>query len=1166
VTSAAIAAITERVGIRAGSVVLPLHSTLRVAEEWSVVDNLSRGRVGISVASGWHANDFVLAPGNYADRRERMYREVETLRRLWRGEALTCRGGEGREVAVKILPRPVQAELPVWITAAGSPETFRMAGEIGAGLLTHLLGQSVEGVAEKIAIYREAWKQHGHGPGEGHVTLMLHTFVGEDLDAVREMVREPFCSYLRTSIDLIKNFGRWMGREIDPAQLSPDDLDALVSHAFDRYFETSGLFGTPESCLGLISQLAEAGVDEVACLIDFGVPFDAVMEGLTHLNTVRERWNAEADTSPADAGADRSAPLPEEHSIAVEIARHEVTHLQCTPSMARMLTVDPEALAALRGLKVLMLGGEALPVALLEQLEGTVSGRIHNMYGPTETTIWSTTYAGRARGSSVPIGRPIANTQIYLLDRRLQPVPLGVPGELFIGGDGVTRGYLRRPELTQERFIPDPFSAAPGARLYRTGDLARYLEEGDIEFLGRLDYQVKIRGHRIELGEIEARLEQHSEVREAVVVARDDETGEKRLIAYYVTKEPDQKPSWQELRDFLREELSEAMLPAAFVRLEAMPLTPNGKVDRKALPAPDLERPELQQEYLAPRDEAEEALARIWRQVLGLEQVGVHDNFFDLGGDSILAVQIVARANQARLKFSIRQLMERQTIAELAPVVQHASVGLQEGPISGPVRLTPIQQWLLEQDLPELDHYSQVMLLTTRDGTCELDAARLEAAMRELVRHHDALRLRFTRSSAGWEQAIALPGEDTPLLLCRELSGGIDSPEDEAAAVQAAVAELQERLNLSHGPLFQSARLRFGPGRPERLVLVAHHLAIDGVSWRILLEDLEAAYRALSRGERIRLPSRSTSFQRWASCLVEHAQSPAVRREADYWLAAAQGPEGIALPTDFPGGANTVGSGQRVTRVLPADETRRLLHEAHAAYQTRTGDLLLTALAQTFAAWTGDRRLRVDLEGHGREEIGAEVEVSRTVGWFTTIFPVLVEPGSAQRPGDALKSVKEQLRAVPNNGIGYGLLRYLHEDTKLRHELAQLKADLLFNYLGQFGQLGADNAGLLAPDPEGPGPLYRDASPRQARSHLIEIVAIVVDEELKLMWHYSENVHRRSTIETLADQYTAHLSALIAHCCGRTEREYTPTDFPLARLNQEKLEKVLAQLKGTRKS
>jgi natural product biosynthesis luciferase-like monooxygenase protein len=534
VTGAGIATITEHVRIMSGSCVSPLHSPIRIAEEWSVVDNLSNGRVGLSVAAGWQPNDFVIKPENYENRKSIMFEQIEIVRKLWRGEVVQFEGPNGNLIDVKTLPRPIQEEPPIWITAANNPETFQMAGERGFNLLTHLLGQTVDDLAEKLAIYREAWKKSGK-PGEGYVSLMLHTFVGENLDEVRETVREPMKRYLNSAVSLVK-LASWyfptydkLDNEFDNAvaQLSEEDMDAILNHSFERYFETSALLGTPKTCLEMVEKLKVAGVDDVACLIDFGVDSEEALSHLQYLNAVKTLSNL----GVRDAADDE---VNENYSIAELIKQHNVTHMQCTPSMAKMLLLTDDSRNALKDLQYLMVGGEAFPVSLANELKELIDGQLLNMYGPTETTIWSSTYKLDGVADSVPIGRPITNTEIFLLDSTQQPVPMGVPGELCIGGEGVVRGYFERPELTNERFIPHPFSKNKSARIYRTGDLACYRKDGIIDFLGRLDHQVKVRGYRIELGEIETALEKHPLIREAVVIAREDTPGAKRLVASLV--------------------------------------------------------------------------------------------------------------------------------------------------------------------------------------------------------------------------------------------------------------------------------------------------------------------------------------------------------------------------------------------------------------------------------------------------------------------------------------------------------------------------------------------------------------------------------------------------------------------------------------------------------
>ncbi|WP_404481568.1 MupA/Atu3671 family FMN-dependent luciferase-like monooxygenase [Novosphingobium sp. BL-52-GroH] len=641
VAGAAIAAITSRVQIRGGSVVLPLHHPIRVAEEWSLVDNLSNGRVGISFAAGWQPNDFVLKPENFADRNGAMMRGIETVRALWRGEARPFPGPLGSDVETRIYPRPVQRELPTWITSAGNADTFAAAGTAGTFLLTHLLGQTVEELAVKIARYRAAWKAAGHA-GEGHVTLMLHSFVGHDAKAIKEAVRAPMIAYLRTSTDLVKKFAwsfpafkRRPGMEessahTDLSGITDDEMDALLEYAFDRYYETSGLFGTPQDCLEMVGRVRGAGVDEIGCLIDFGLPVQQVLDHLPALDALRQLANP---------------PQVEAASLPVLMERHGVTHLQCTPSMAHMLVAEEAARTRLAGLTRLMIGGEAFPPALAHELHELAGDAVMNMYGPTETTIWSAVHKLDGAPGAVPLGRPLANQQVYILDGRQQPCPPGIPGELVIGGEGVVRGYLFRPELTAERFIAHPFR--PGARAYRTGDLARQRADGTLEFLGRLDHQIKIRGYRIELGEIEAVLSSHPDVEQAIVSAREDTPGDVRLVGYYVPATV-VTPPVDTLRDHMRAHLPEFMVPALLMEMRTLPRTPNGKVDRSALPAPQGDASSPGGDYVAPGDAMEEKVAGIWREVLKLDRVGTRDNFFDIGGHSLLAVQ-VHRALRAAL-------------------------------------------------------------------------------------------------------------------------------------------------------------------------------------------------------------------------------------------------------------------------------------------------------------------------------------------------------------------------------------------------------------------------------------------------------------------------------------------------------------------------------------
>jgi len=675
VTGAAVAAVTKNLAVRAGSCVVPLHHPARIAEEWAVIDNLTNGRAGIAIASGWQPEDFVLRPENTPPaNKAAMLRAAEQIRRLWRGEGVEFPKADGTPFTVITQPRPVSAELPLWVTTAGNPETWREAGALGANVLTHLLGQSIEEVADKITLYRGARAKAGHDPESGVVTLMLHSYVGRDRDQVRRIAEGPMKSYLAAAVGLVKQYawafpafkkpaGVTNPMDIDLRTLSDDENAAILDFAFQRYFEDSGLFGTVEDALARVEQLKRIGVSEIACLIDYGISPEKVMEGLYPLAEVVKRANSGGGIEEDD------------FSIAAQILRHGVTHLQCTPSMARMIAMNDDSRMALASVGTMLVGGEALPGALVEDLRRAGVKKLFNMYGPTETTIWSSVEEVGAAEPVLNIGTPLANQQMYVLDDSGQPVPLGVEGELWIGGEGVTRGYWQRPDLTEERFLPNPFH--PG-RMYRTGDLVRRRADGKLDFLGRADHQVKLRGYRIELGEIEAVLERQPGVMQAVVLAREDSPGDLRLVAYVVgaATEP-------ALRAALAAELPDHMVPQHFVPLAAMPLTPNRKVDRKALPAPSTAAPVAQAAFETPASSVAADLAAIWARVLGVPKVGAKDNFFALGGHSLLAVQAhrEIRDRMGAAKVSITDIFRFPVLEQLAAHI--------EGPKAAPAAPAP---------------------------------------------------------------------------------------------------------------------------------------------------------------------------------------------------------------------------------------------------------------------------------------------------------------------------------------------------------------------------------------------------------------------------------------------------------------------------------------------
>jgi non-ribosomal peptide synthase protein (TIGR01720 family) len=589
------------------------------------------------------------------------------------------------------------------------------------------------------------------------------------------------------------------------------------------------------------------------------------------------------------------------------------------------------------------------------------------------------------------------------------------------------------------------------------------------------------------------------------------------------------------------------MIPAAFVMLEALPLTANGKVDRRALPAPEQSRGEL--EYEAPRNEVEAQLAQIWSEVLKVERVGINDNFFELGGDSILSIQIVARGGQAGLQLTPRQLFQHQTIAALSSEVKtaHGESAAEQGTVSGAVALTPIQHWFFEQEMAQREHYNQAVLLRVPRET---KAAVLQAVVEQLVAHHDALRLRFEFENGAWRSWNAAL-ETAAVFSRRDLRAW--RGEQQAAELERLATEVQQSLNLSAGPLVRAVLFELGEGE-QRLLLVVHHLAVDGVSWRILLEDLQRGCEQIAAGGAIAFGAKTSSYQQWAAQLLKEAESGETKQEAEYWRARG---ESKRLPRDYEGGANSVASTSSVQVSLSAAETKALLQEVPGVYHTQINDALLTAVGIALTEWTGGERVAVELEGHGREEVGGGVDVTRTVGWFTSIYPVELEMARESGIGERLKAVKEALRGVPRHGLGYGLLRYLSSEAEIRKQLHErAAAEVSFNYLGQFGQ-GIDQTSGWGIATESTGTAGSSDGPR---NDLLEIDGHISGGRLKMSWRYSDHVHRRETISKAANRFVHAMQELIAHCQSPTAGGFTPSDFPEAELTQQELDELLAEL------
>ena len=838
-------------------------------------------------------------------------------------------------------------------------------------------------------------------------------------------------------------------------------------------------------------------------------------------------------------GADEVLPGPQ---LVELVVRQGVTHL----------VLPPTALAALPGGSIpdgvhIVLCGEACPPDLIR--DWSPGRRMRNAYGPTETTVVATVSRpltpADAETGTVPIGTPIPGLSARVLDDRLRPVATGVPGELYLSGARLARGYLNRHSLTAQRFVADPFGP-PGTRMYRTGDRVRWLPTGDLEYVGRTDSQVKIRGFRVELGEIETVLGRHPGVAAAVVTVGQDEHGTRRLIAYVLPESPGNadEADW---RRHVADRLPHFMVPSWFVVLDTLPLTPTGKVDRRALPAVTGVRGGGAG-YVAPRTPVEKILTGVWSELLGVREVGVHDNFFDLGGDSILSLQVVSRARAEGVVLTPKQTFLRQTIAELAaelstePGVASAPVAEQR-PVVGAVPLTPIQHWFFDTLTDSLDRFNQAMFVELAEGT---DDGALATAITALSEQHDALRLRFTRVDGQWRQRSAPVGADA--VFRRVDLSGLDR-DSQDARMREAVVEAQRGFDLAEGPLVRALFFGLGGGRRPRLFLTVHHLVVDAVSLRLLMSDVDTAYHQALAGEQCRLGPKTTSLRQWSLRLGEHAAAGGFDDELEHWRRVEQAAaEAASLPVDEHG-ENTVESSRSVSVRLDAAKTQALLRTVPEVYRTQVNDVLLAALGRVLTDWTGGNTVVVDTEGHGREDLFGEIDLSRTVGWFTTLFPVALSVADTDW-GTVLKSVKEQVRAIPRHGLGYGALRQLTESGS---GLGRGPSpEVSFNYLGRF-DTGATGDGLYRGWCPYPG---NERSPGQRRAHLLEINGIVTDGELEFSWTYSGAVHHEQTVRRLADAFAAALAGIVEHCARDGAGGCTPSDFPLARLDQATVDRI----------
>jgi non-ribosomal peptide synthase protein (TIGR01720 family) len=885
-------------------------------------------------------------------------------------------------------------------------------------------------------------------------------------------------------------------------------------------------------------------------------------------------------------------------SLAEALRELRINH---TPIAAAAVASMPET--ALPDLRSLAVGGDSFTGEVVARW--APGRRMFNGYGPTEATVWVTSTAALSEPVAPPIGRPVRNTRAYVLDEALRLAAVGVPGELYVAGVQLARGYLERPALTAERFVADPFGV-PGTRMYRTGDLVKWRADGQLEFLGRVDRQVKVRGFRIEPGEIENVLAAHPAVAQAAVVVREDRPGDKRIVAYVVPAGEDtpgdggavpavEAASVQdgdtvvcaggarvdtgELRAHLAGRLPDYMVPAAFVCLDALPLTANSKLDLAALPAPDFT---ARAEVVAPpRTPREEILCRIFAEVLGLPRAGVTSSFFELGGDSILSLQLISRARAHGLALTARDVFRHQTVEALAAHaadVPDAVAAADAVDAVGPLPPTPIMHWLRELDAP-VDGFNQSIVLRT---PADLDLPGLTGAVQALLDRHDALRLKVTAvppaegsGTPVWEPEVLPVGKvaATDCVLRVGAEGLSGAALDTLMAQEGARA--RDRLVPGDAAVVQAVWFDAGTGVPGRLLLMLHHLAVDGVSWRILVPDLVAAWTAVSAGTPVRLERAGTSLRQWARHLVTAAHAPERVAELELW-AQILGTAEPRLGERALDPARDLGAAVRsLTLTLPAATTHPLLTSVPGQFHAKVSDVLLSGLAVAVGTWrrrrgAADGPVLVDLEGHGREEIVPGVDLARTVGWFTSLYPVRLDAGrpdwddvlaGGPELGRVVKRIKEQLRTLPDSGMGFGLLRHLNPQTAPRlagHPGPQIG----FNYLGRMA--ASDGAAVqdweLVADAETPA----GHDPRMPVTHPLVINAVTEDHadgpRLSATWNWPDGLLAEPDVRHLAEGWFSALTTLVAHAEDSDAGGHTPSDLSLVSLSQDEIDDLEAEL------
>ncbi len=840
------------------------------------------------------------------------------------------------------------------------------------------------------------------------------------------------------------------------------------------------------------------------------------------------------------------------------LSEQQITFLKTTPSLFGMM-VSASNLNKLKDapMSLILLGGEEFRIEDVEHYRSVNSDTTFvNHYGPTETTIGTIAHTIENEGQwdgfkkNPVIGVPIENAQIYILDHYGNLVPKGVSGQIFVAGNGLSKGYLNRPELSAEKFLDNPF--IEGSQYYGTGDLGVWTELGTIQFLGRADDQVKIRGYRVETGEVTVAMNSHDQITDSVTIAIDSSAGGKELAAYFVSDSNDLGVG--ELREFLTPLLPEYMIPTYFVPVNSIPVTSNGKVDKKSLPD-HTGALGSEVDFEGARNEREEILTEVWEDVLGRTSIGVNDNFFVLGGDSIKSVQIASRLLKYNLKMEVADIFDYSTIAELAPQLRESNIQIEQSAVSGIVPLTPIQNWFFDSKFTEQHHFNQSVAVHFKTG---ISGEYLNQIFTKITEHHDVIRSRYSFESGQVKQEILKPEEGTFYTIHESDFTNVENVHD---AIREKAVEIQSGIDLEHGPLLHIGYFKTEEG--DHVLIVLHHLVVDGVSWRILLEDLKIAFGQLTNGEQISFQDKTSSFLKWANALKEYASSNTIVQEVAYWKGLEQKEiSKLEKKSDKPSKLKDL---KRVKVSLSKEETQRLLEKTNHAYNTEINDLLMSALSIGFNKWNGFENLLIRLEGHGRENISDEVDVTRTVGWFTSSYPVVL--GYSQEGiGNHIKRTKEALRRIPNKGIGYEIIKYLTPDEHKQDCKFTLKPEVNFNYLGQFDGVVSNKKDGEKQEPAfgiSGMPTGNSISPNSENNYALNITGMIASGKLSFDIGFATTDFDQEQIDVLADSFKSGMIEIIEHCSEKQEREKTPSDFADLTLDLADYQKIVSHVQST---